>query len=39
MAPPTDSIAAVLAKLEEMSMKMDITNSKADEMNRKMEEM
>jgi hypothetical protein len=39
MAPPMDSIAAVLAKLEEMSINMDITNSKADEMNRKMEEM
>jgi chromosome segregation ATPase len=39
MAPPADSIATVLAKLEEMSRKMDATGSKVDEANRRMEEM
>ncbi|RLN24315.1 hypothetical protein C2845_PM07G38430 [Panicum miliaceum] len=39
MAPPTDSIATVLAKLEELGRKIDDTNLKADETNRNIEEM
>jgi len=39
MAPPTDSISTVLAKLEELGKKFDIMDRKTDETNTKIEEM
>lgn len=39
MTSPTDSMATVLTKLEEISKKLDATSSKVDETNRRMEGM
>lgn len=39
MASPTDSIATVIAKLEELGRKVDNVDQKTNETNQKMEEM
>jgi len=39
MAPPTDSISTVIAKLEELGRKVDNVDRKTDETNQKIEEM
>lgn len=39
MAPPTDSLATVLAKLEELGQKFDTIDRKTDETNTKLEEI
>ena len=39
MAPPTDSISTVIARLEELGRKVDNVDRKTDETNQKIEEM